>query len=121
MKTQDFKKVIEGILKEASTDVISELFQSEISPDRDNYDNEDTTAFKSALSDAGIEFAQVDNYGGEDQGSEYWSVYSFSKETELQWVKFNGYYASYSGSEFDRWFFVKPVPKSGFDFVELYE
>lgn len=51
----------------------------------------------------------VDSYGGESQGEEYYSTWKFvSKEDEVAYVKFDGSYLSYSGSEFDDYFFVEP-------------
>ena len=52
---------------------------------------------------------EVDSYGGEGQGEEYYSVWKFvSKDDEVAYVKFDGSYQSYCGSEFDDWFFVEP-------------
>lgn len=50
----------------------------------------------------------VDDYGGEGQGDVYWSVYSFTDGMEVVYVKFNGWYASHYGSEYEDYFFVKP-------------
>lgn len=50
----------------------------------------------------------VDRYGGEEMGKEYWSVYSFTDGDHIVYVKFDGWYASYHGSEFVEWFFVEP-------------
>lgn len=53
-----------------------------------------------------VEF--VDNFGGEGCGDQYWSVYSFTKDNETVYVQFDGWYASYVGSEYNEWFFVEP-------------
>lgn len=50
----------------------------------------------------------VDNFGGEGQGNDYWSVYSFTDGDEVVYVQFDGWYASYEGSEYTEWFFVEP-------------
>lgn len=55
-----------------------------------------------------INVNEVARYGGEDQGSEYWSVYSFSKGSEQFFVKFYGWYASHNGSEYQGYKFVTP-------------
>ena len=57
-----------------------------------------------------LESAQcVDSYGGEGQGETYYSVWKFvSKDGEVAFVQFDGSYQSYSGSEFDDYFFVEP-------------
>lgn len=64
--------------------------------------------FEKKLSDLDIKFEHVDNYGGEEQGRDYWSIYSFSNDTDVVYVKFDGWYASYHGSEYDEWYFVEP-------------
>lgn len=58
----------------------------------------------------GISFKCVDSYGGEGEGSTYYSIYSFTNKMseETLYVKFDGYYASYVGSEFHDWFYVEP-------------
>ena len=114
----NLKKQVESILNSAENNVINEFFWSGFDPEISKYNSEEFTAFKFSLEESGIIVQFVDNYGGEDCGSEYWSVYSFSKDKEIRYIKFNGYYASYVGSTFEEWYFVKPVPKSGFDFVE---
>jgi len=111
------KDEVKGILKEADTNIINEFFRSEIN-ENERWDSDEATEFKLTLTNAGISFNHEDNYGGEDCGSEYWSVYSFKKESEMVYVKFEGWYASYDGSNFDKWYFAKAVPKSGFDFVK---
>lgn len=54
----------------------------------------------------------VQSYGGEGQGDNYYAVYSFDNGTEKLFVKFNGWYASYHGAEFQDWFFVEPEEKT---------
>lgn len=49
----------------------------------------------------------IDQYGGEDKGSEYWSVIEFTTHDDLTFrVRFEGWYASYMGSEFQRFYEV---------------
>ena len=49
------------------------------------------------------------DYGGEDQGSEYWAVWSFTDDSgNVEYVKFYGYYQSYAGAEYQGWEFVTP-------------
>lgn len=50
-----------------------------------------------------------DNHGGEGEGSDYYSIYRFNFEDgEKIYVKFQGWYASYHGSEFESCFIVEP-------------
>lgn len=59
----------------------------------------------------------VDDYGGEGQGDDYYTVFGFTKGDETVYVKFEGYYASHYGSEYQSWSFVKPVKKT----ITVYE
>lgn len=52
------------------------------------------------------EFVGMDSYGGEDQGSSYWSVVYF-KEHDI-YIKFIGWYTSYSGHTWNGMREVKP-------------
>ena len=66
---------------------------------------------ETALDNQLINCAGVDSYGGEEQGSDYWCVWKFSKDGEECFVKFYGYYASHYGSEYQGFKFVTPVQK----------
>lgn len=49
------------------------------------------------------------DYGGEDQGSDYWAVWSFTDDSgNVEYVKFYGYYQSYDGADYQGWKFVTP-------------
>lgn len=55
----------------------------------------------------------VDRHGGEGEGDEYYSVYKFkSNLDEICYIKFRGFYASYSGAEYEECLLVKPVTKT---------
>jgi hypothetical protein len=43
----------------------------------------------------------VEQYGGEDLGSEYWVVFSVEKDMQKEFFKLDGWYASYTGHEFN--------------------
>lgn len=101
------KQKVAELLNEADSDIIQEFFHSEIS-DNITWDSEEIADFRKKLSDVGIRFEHVDNYGGEEQGRDYWSIYAFHDEAHVVYVKFDGWYASYHGSEYEEWFFVEP-------------
>lgn len=61
--------------------------------------------FLDALKSLG-DFECVDRYGGEGFGEWYWSVYHF--KTHDIFIKFDGWYQSYHGSEFESMFQVVP-------------
>jgi hypothetical protein len=66
-----------------------------------------------------ISFKEVDSYGGEGEGNNYYTVYQFTdNDTGGQvYVKFQGWYASYEGAEYESWSFVQPKGKT----VTVYE
>lgn len=76
---------------------------------QDSYD--EYFQFLDSVNELGLTFEFEDRYGGEGQGDEYWSVYKFSRGDEVVYVKFDGWYASYNGSEFNEWYFVEPQEK----------
>lgn len=63
---------------------------------------------KQVLGAAGVILEHEAQHGGEGEGEEYWSIYSFAKDGEKLYVKFDGYYQSYDGSELEQWFYVEP-------------
>lgn len=105
------KDKIVALLAEAESDVITEFFHGEVN-DNITWDSEEVSDFRKLLSDAGVTFQFVDRYGGEDQGSNYWSVYSFSDGMQVVFIQFQGWYASYDGSTFDEFYEVQPVEKT---------
>lgn len=61
----------------------------------------------------GWEEKQIKHYGGEDMGSEYWTIYNFThKDGTSILVRINGWYQSYAGAEYDSWEEVVPVEKT---------
>lgn len=114
----NLKAKVKKLLDSAGSDTKESFFESRFDEEYGKYDNEEEIAFKTAFQSSGIAYNFEDNYGGEDCGSEYWSVYKFTKDGESIYVKFEGSYYSYDGSTFDEWYFAKPVPKQGFDFVQ---
>ncbi len=109
-QTKTLKETVEEILKSAEFAVINYcFFRAEgIEPYNGKFYNDGQEETYNELIEAGITVDFVDRYGGEGQGDEYWSVYKFSKGDEAVYVKFDGWYASYDGSEFNDWFFVEP-------------
>lgn len=101
------KQKVTDLLNEASSNILHEFFHSELT-ENTRWDSDEVTDFRKKLSDAGVRFEHVDNYGGEEMGREYWSVYKFFTDTESLYVQFDGWYQSYNGSEYEEWFFVEP-------------
>jgi hypothetical protein len=68
-------------------------------------------SIETALDNQLISWQVEDSYGGEDQGSDYWCVWKFSKDNEECFVKFYGWYASHYGTDYQGWTFVTPAQK----------
>ena len=109
----NLKEFVENLLRdEAYEDLIYDsLFHSEYNSEPSEWDSDEEKEFRAALTDSSVVCQHEDNYGGEGQGDDYWSVYSFIRGDEKVYVKFNGWYASYNGAEFTEWFFVEPKEK----------
>ena len=97
------KETLESILEQLS-EYDKENFMDGYGPE-ELFDNEMITV------------CRADSYGGEDMGSDYWTVYSFSKNNETVFIKFYGWYASHYGSEYRGYKFVNPQQKT----VTVYE
>ena len=108
----DIYNKVEQLLVAADRDIKCEFFNSEIGQETCRYDDDNIVEFKQELANAGIKFEHVDNYGGEDQGSDYWCVWKFSKDGQDCFVKFYGWYASHYGVDYQGWKFVKPQQKT---------
>lgn len=63
-----------------------------------NYDLENGELLK--------DYYQVDGYGGEGQGDNYYMVYHFPNADIF--IKFYGWYASYHGAEYSDMYLVEP-------------
>jgi hypothetical protein len=69
------------------------------------------TSYKSRLKEFDLNNIQVAleaRYGGEDMGTDYWSVFKFTKGQEEIYVQFVGFYGSYDGAEYDHFLIVAP-------------
>jgi hypothetical protein len=109
----NLKQFVESLFRDdAYADFMSSsMFYSEYTAEPREWGSDEEKEFRAALTEAGVVCQHEDNYGGEGQGDDYWSVYSFTRGDEKVYVKFNGWYASYNGAEFTEWFFVEPKEK----------
>ena len=64
------------------------------------------------LTEIGVTFDNVDSYGGEGKGDQYWCVWEFTRGDEVVCFKFDGWYASYDGATFEDVFEVIPKQKT---------
>jgi hypothetical protein len=103
---------ISTMLAETDEDVKAAFHGSDVMDKPYTWDEDSVVEFKHQLTEAKINFKLEDRYGGEDQGTEYWSVYSFTNENEVVFIKFDGWYASYDGSTYEEFYEVKAVEKT---------
>ena len=62
-----------------------------------------------------FEHKAVDSHGGEGEGSDFWTViliHNPDNHDEQYYIKFQGWYSSYSGAEYEGWSFVEPKQKT---------
>ena len=80
-----------------------------------DHDSEDKALqkFKSRCTVHKIGYELVEEVGGdtEEDGNTYFKVYAFSDGLTNCWIKFDGWYSSYDGSELRSYFLVKPEAK----------
>lgn len=100
------KDKVQVLLDTAGSEVILSFFWSE-TPEI-NSRTDETDVFVNKAKGLNIDYEHVDKHGGEGEGEDYWSVYKFTHGTDIVYVKFSGSYQSYSGSDYDEWFFVVP-------------
>lgn len=98
----ELKQLVKLLLIAGGESLQNEFFTSAINPES-SWSEDSLAGFK----EVGITVKHLDNQGGEDMGREYYSVYSFEKDGEKVFVKFDGWYASHYGSEFTEFRFVE--------------
>lgn len=106
------KDKVVALLAVVDTEVLRAFFHGAVHAKELAWDSDEVSAFRKVLTDEGITFEQADRYGGEDQGSDYWSVYSFTDGMEVVFIQFQGWYASYEGSTYQEFYEVQPVEKT---------
>ena len=107
---QTLKEYLEAFFSKAHNDTVNHFFWS-YANERSAEDGliiEEVQSDFGELIGKGITFENVDSYGGEGKGEDYWSVYKFTLDNEVCWIKFDGWYSSYNGSEYSEFFFVEP-------------
>lgn len=113
------KTELKKLFKEADNEVCRSFFRENFPKviARIDWYEDEVVEFYHQLDGAEITYKKEDHCGGEGQGEEYWTVYSFTKNGETVYIKFDGYYQSYDGSTYDDWSFVTPVQKT----ITVYE
>jgi hypothetical protein len=103
---------VSALLAEADSDVENAFHGGDVKDKPYTWDDDSVVEFKKQLAEANINFELVDRYGGEDQGSDYWSVYSFTDGMQVVFIQFQGWYASYDGSTYEEFYEVQAVEKT---------
>lgn len=112
MSVETLKETITEFIKDKKEVVSYDLFHGEFKMEKSSRDDEKRTAFRAKLVDLGLQMNLEARYGGEGEGDDYWSVYSVTNGEDTVYMRFQGWYASYHGSEFTEWFFVEPKEKT---------
>lgn len=100
----DLKKYVVEVL-DKNSNVCQDFFQGEYDETfHERWNTNPPTHFSSH----GVTFTCVQSHGGEGEGSSYYTVYKFTKDDQEVFVKFDGWYASYDGSYYDKYFLVTP-------------
>jgi hypothetical protein len=69
---------------------------------------------------SGVSSNMMASHGGENEGSDYWTVWEFSGGNEKVYIKFFGFYASHYGTDYLGFAVVRPFEKTVIDFAEIY-
>ena len=112
------KDKIEEVLKQVL--VLNERFEEEYA-EIDEDELEDVFSYSEAKQLPSYTIKMEESYGGEGQGDDYWFVLSITESAILGedlkdsiYIRFNGWYSSYNGTEWDGGFSIvypKPVEK----------
>lgn len=112
-----FAKVVISVFEKAPNSICNDWMNEEWSNvkwyrENDYFNKEDYEDFLNAYEALGeVEVKVEEHHGGEGQGDDYYCVYSFSDGVHTAYLKFDGWYASHYGSEFNSVFLVEPRQK----------
>lgn len=111
MKTQeDFAKAVEAVFLIA--DCCSDFMQEEVFTPTEARTYDMDKEWVDAYEATGVtEVSVAKHFGGEGCGDDYYCVVKFTDGTHVAYLKFDGWYASHYGSEFQNVFIVNPVEK----------
>lgn len=103
---ETIKEIFGKIKGDPYTDSQSEFFR-----ELEDLLTYDTKTFQEIAKDYGT-FEVVEDYGGEGQGEEYYTVFSFTDlKGEKDYFRFEGYWESWDGVYYDDTELEKVVPK----------
>ena len=104
-----FANSLTEIFKQAEKNKeINIFFDAELNPSYQSYRYSKLEVINSLdANKINVEF--VTQVGGEEEGRDYYSVYKFTKDSETIYIKFQGWYESYNGSEYEHFYFAEPT------------
>jgi hypothetical protein len=112
MQNKDLKTLVKEFLdfpyQEDEENLPQQMFNSEYPEEGSKWNSDFDKEVLAKAKEFSLEVQHEEQHGGEGEGESYWSVYSFTKESETVYVKFDGWYQSYNGSEYDGYYFVEP-------------
>jgi hypothetical protein len=105
------KEFLEDKIKKVTSSEVKKLFKDEFGVYLDSY-SEYAVECRDYENDNYKVQSEVDSYGGEGQGEEYWTISRIldKRTEEVFFIKFDGYYDSWEGSDFSNndWNIVEP-------------
>ena len=105
------KKYLEDKIKVMTNSEAVELFKTEFNVELDNYNSYDLQ-YRSYETENYEVQSEIAGEGGEGEGDSIWSVSRVldKKTGEVFFIRFDGYYSSWEGSDFSNndWLIVRP-------------
>lgn len=106
------KKYLEDKIKVITKAEVIELFKNEFDVDLEDYSSYEVQ-YSSYDSENYSCRSEVDDYGGEGQGEERWNISRIvdKRTREVFFIRFDGYYESWNGSDWSNNDWCVVVPK----------
>ena len=105
------EKFLEDKIKKVTTQEVKETFKTEFGVDMDCY-SVDVIQYSDYENDNYKVVSEIDSYGGEGQGTERWNISRIldKKTNEVFFIRFDGYYESWNGTDWsgNDWNIVEP-------------
>jgi hypothetical protein len=103
------RAVLDGINALKQDEIVDAFFYEELSMEGlKKYPDDFAEIAKFAASLDLTDFKMVDSYGGEGQGDTYYRIFKFESGDKVAHIKFDGYYSSYDGADYQQAFLVEP-------------
>lgn len=105
------EKYLEDKIKKVTSTEVQEIFETEFDVSIEGYASNEIQYSNYENDNYKVE-SEIDSYGGDGQGEEYWVVSRIldKRTNESFFIKFDGYYSSWEGSDFSNndWDVVAP-------------